>query len=123
VAPERTVELRGGEMVGDWSLNRRDGFRTARVICITDVRAVAVDRAAYDAAVDDAQVGLVAVARDDRPGCPLDAVELVRAAGVAVDRDEGEVRHGRGHEPRSAGRRGCLDPARADSAESTPHVR
>jgi CRP-like cAMP-binding protein len=50
-APERTVELGPGEIVGERALEAPDGLRSARVVCVTDVRAVAVDRAAYEAAV------------------------------------------------------------------------
>ena len=50
-APERTVELGPGEVVGERALDDERGVRSARVICVTDVRAVAVDRAAYEAAV------------------------------------------------------------------------
>ena len=49
-APERTVELGPGEVVGERALEG-DGVRSARVICVTDVRAVAVDRAAYEDAI------------------------------------------------------------------------
>jgi CRP-like cAMP-binding protein len=69
-APERTVEMRAGEIVGDWALNRPDGLRTARVICTTDVRAVAVDRPAYDAAVDEVAAAALAalpIASDNAP--------------------------------------------------------
>jgi CRP-like cAMP-binding protein len=50
-APERTVELGPGEVVGERALDADGGVRSARVICVTDVRAVAVDRAAYEAAL------------------------------------------------------------------------
>jgi CRP-like cAMP-binding protein len=50
-APERTVDLGPGEIVGERALATPHGARTARVICVTDVRAVAVDRAAYESAV------------------------------------------------------------------------
>jgi len=50
-APERTVELGPGELVGERALSATDGLRSARVVCVTDVRAVAVDRLAYDSLV------------------------------------------------------------------------
>jgi CRP-like cAMP-binding protein len=50
-APERTVELGPGEIVGERALDTPYGVRTARVVCVTEVRAVAVDRVAYDALV------------------------------------------------------------------------
>ncbi len=50
-APERTVELGPGEIVGERALDAPGRLRSARVICLTDVRAVAVDRATYEAAV------------------------------------------------------------------------
>ena len=50
-APERTVELGPGEIVGDRALDAPDGLRSARVICVTEVRAVAVERSAYESAV------------------------------------------------------------------------
>jgi len=50
-APERTVELGPGEIVGERALDGRGRVRSARVTCVTEVRAVAVDRAAYEAAV------------------------------------------------------------------------
>lgn len=78
-APERTVELRAGEMVGDWALNRPDGLRTARVICITDVRAVAVDRAAYDAAVEEvAAAALAALPVASHDAAPRPAASVRR---------------------------------------------
>src|SRR3954470_24381495 len=50
-APERTVELGPGEIVGERALEAPGATRSARVICLTDVRAVAIDRASYEAAV------------------------------------------------------------------------
>jgi CRP-like cAMP-binding protein len=50
-APERTVELGPGEIVGERALEAPGRLRSARVVCVTDVRAIAVDRAAYEAAV------------------------------------------------------------------------
>ena len=50
-APERTIELGAGEIVGERALDAPDGTRSARVVCVTDVRAVAVDRGAYEAAI------------------------------------------------------------------------
>jgi CRP-like cAMP-binding protein len=49
-APERTVELGPGEIVGERALDAPHGVRSARVVCVTDVRALAVDRLAYEAA-------------------------------------------------------------------------
>jgi CRP-like cAMP-binding protein len=50
-ADEGQVELGPGDVVGEFALADPDGRRTARVVAKTEVRAVAVDRAAYDAAV------------------------------------------------------------------------
>ena len=50
-APERTAELGPGEVVGERALDTPDGVRSARVVCVTAVRAVAVDRVAYEAAI------------------------------------------------------------------------
>ena len=78
-APERTVELRGGDVVGDWALDSPDGLRTARVICITDVRAVAVDRAAYDAAVEEvAAAALAALPVASHDAAPRPAASVRR---------------------------------------------
>jgi len=49
-APGETVELGAGNIVGDYGLEDPHGIRSARVVAKTDVRAVAVDRAAYEAA-------------------------------------------------------------------------
>jgi len=76
-APERTVELGGGEVVGERALDSADGLRTARVVCITDVRAVAVDRAAYDAAVEQlaaAALAALPTASHDRAPRPTASV-------------------------------------------------
>jgi CRP-like cAMP-binding protein len=50
-APEGTKDLGAGHVIGELALQRPDGTRTARVVAKTDVRAVAVDRAAYEAAL------------------------------------------------------------------------
>jgi CRP-like cAMP-binding protein len=50
-APERTVELGPGEVVGERALDTPAGVRSARVVCVTHVLAVAVDRHAYEAMV------------------------------------------------------------------------
>jgi CRP-like cAMP-binding protein len=50
-APERTVELGPGQVVGERALDTPHGVRSARVVCVTDVRALAVDRSAYEAAM------------------------------------------------------------------------
>jgi CRP-like cAMP-binding protein len=50
-APEGTRELGAGNIVGERALDDPHGTRSARVTAKTDVRAVAVDRAAYEAAL------------------------------------------------------------------------
>jgi CRP-like cAMP-binding protein len=50
-AEEGPVELGAGRVVGETALSDPDGKRTARVVAKTEVRAVAVDRAAYEAAL------------------------------------------------------------------------
>ena len=50
-APERTVELGPGDIVGERALDGPGRVRSARVVCVTAVRAVAVDRVAYEAAI------------------------------------------------------------------------
>jgi CRP-like cAMP-binding protein len=49
-APDETIELGAGNVVGDYGLAHPHGTRSARVVAKTDVRAIAVDRAAYEAA-------------------------------------------------------------------------
>jgi len=77
-APERTVELRGGDVVGDWALDSPDGLRTARVICITDVRAVAVDRAAYHAAAEHVAAALAALPTASHDPAPRGTASVAR---------------------------------------------
>jgi cAMP-dependent protein kinase regulator len=43
-APERTVELGPGALLGDRSLRTRNGKRTARVQALTPVRVLAIER-------------------------------------------------------------------------------
>ena len=50
-APERTVSSARAEIVGERALDAPGRRRSARVICVTAVRAVAVDRATYESAV------------------------------------------------------------------------
>lgn len=47
-APERTRELGAGAWIGERALLSADGKRTARVRATTDVRVLAVDRAAVE---------------------------------------------------------------------------
>jgi CRP-like cAMP-binding protein len=49
-APEGRRELGAGHVVGERALDASHGLRSARVVAKTAVRAVAVDRAAYEAA-------------------------------------------------------------------------
>jgi CRP-like cAMP-binding protein len=47
-APEASRELGPGSVVGERALVSSDGRRTARVRAVTDVRVLAIDRAAFE---------------------------------------------------------------------------